>query len=202
MSKHCWLLALSFFSFLSTYSQTDVPFANTDENFFSQFTCSVKTSNTVSIEWKTSYSVEGDYFIVERSADGLLYETMTALKIKDTSSGHELMDNAPMSGSYYYRIKWIGKSGKELYSKIQLVNVLPDVDFKFYPNPTDKLLIIRTGHSIDIQILDATGTSRLTRQIQAGLQIVNVSSLEKGTYVLKVADRESNRVVSEQLIKN
>ena len=82
------------------------------------------------------------------------------------------------------------------------MNVLPDVDFKFYPNPTDKLLIIRTGHAIDVQILDASGASRLTRQIQAGIQIINVSSLEKGNYVLKVADRESNRVVSEQLVKN
>jgi Secretion system C-terminal sorting domain len=202
-SKHCRLLALSFFCFFFSYSQMDVPSANTaDENFFSQFTCTLKGSNAVAIEWKTSYFAGGDYFIVERSADGLLYETLSALKIKDTSCGHELMDNAPLSGSFFYRIKWIGKSGKEVYSKIQLVNVLPDVDFKFYPNPTDKLLIIRTGHAIDVQILDASGASRLTRQIQAGIQIINVSSLEKGNYVLKVADRESNRVVSEQLVKN
>jgi len=203
MLKYCWLLAIAFFSYFCAFSQIDVPSANaSDEHFFSQFSCTVKATNSVTIEWKTSYSAEGDYFIVERSVDGLQYETLSAVKIKDSSSNHELLDNAPLSGSFFYRIKWISKSGRELYSKIQLVNVLPDVDFKFYPNPTDKLLIIRTGHAIDVQILDASGASRLTKQIQAGIQIINVSSLEKGSYVLKVADRESNRVVSEQLLKN
>jgi hypothetical protein len=203
MTKHRWLIAMSFFYCLCTYAQTDIPVANAaEEDFFSQFTCTVKASNTVRIEWKTSYSAEGDYFIVERSADGLQYETMSAVKITDTTSVHDIMDYAPLGGPYFYRIKWIGKSGKMLYSKMHAVNVLPDVDFKFYPNPTDKLLIIRTGHSVEVQILDATGTPRLTKQIQAGLEIINVSSLEKGNYVLKVADRESSRVVSVQLLKN
>ena len=77
-----------------------------------------------------------------------------------------------------------------------------DVDFKFYPNPVDKLLIVRTEHTVDIQILDPSGTVLLSKRLQSGLQVVNVSALEKGVYVLRVTDKESNRAISRQLVKN
>jgi hypothetical protein len=76
------------------------------------------------------------------------------------------------------------------------------IDLKFYPNPADKLLIVRTSHAIDVQVLDAVGTVRLQKQLQPGLQVINIAFLEKGTYVLNIADKESNKVISEQLLKN
>jgi hypothetical protein len=76
------------------------------------------------------------------------------------------------------------------------------VDFKFYPNPVDKLFIVRTEHAIDLEIIDAAGVVRLSKRLQAGIQVVNASSLEKGVYVLRVTDKESNRAVSHQMVKN
>jgi hypothetical protein len=34
------------------------------------------------------------------------------------------------------------------------------------------------------------------------VQIINVSALEKGGYILRVADKESSHVVFEHLLKN
>ncbi|MBS1597086.1 MAG: T9SS type A sorting domain-containing protein [Bacteroidetes bacterium] len=171
-------------------------------SFFADFSCAIKNANNVELLWKIANSIDGDYFIVERSVDGSRYETVSALKITDTSTGYGATDNSPMNGTDFYRIKYIGKSGRIIYSKIMQVTLSADVDFKFYPNPVDKLLIIRTSHNIDIQILDPLGTTRLSKQLQPGLQVVNISALEKGSYVLKIADKESNKVVSEQLLKN
>jgi len=171
-------------------------------SFFADFSCAVKKTNNVELLWKINNTGEGDYFIVERSMDGLRYETVSALKITDTSSGYGVMDNSPVNGTDFYRIKYISKSGRIIYSRIIQVNLSADVDFKFYPNPVDKLLIIRTSHNIEIQVLDAAGALRLSRQFQPGLQVINIASLEKGSYVLKIADKESNRVISEQLLKN
>jgi len=77
-----------------------------------------------------------------------------------------------------------------------------DVDFKFYPNPVDKLFIVRTEHSVDIQILDPSGTVRLSKRLQSGIQVVNAGMLERGVYILRVTDKESNRAISRQLVKN
>jgi Secretion system C-terminal sorting domain len=169
---------------------------------FTDFTCAVRNSNAVVMEWKADYLNEGDYFIVERSRDGSQFETLSAQLIVDTLGSYRLNDNSPFNGTDFYRIKWLGKSGEFIYSKSLQVSFSADVDFKFYPNPADKLLIIRTGHIIEVDIMDAFGTIRINKQLQPGLQIINLSSLERGSYVLKMTDKESNRVVSEQLVKN
>ena len=77
-----------------------------------------------------------------------------------------------------------------------------DITFKFYPNPVDNVLIIRSETALDIQIIDATGKSRLSQTNVSGLHTINVSTLEKGVYVIRVLNRLSNTVVQDRLLKN
>ena len=139
---------------------------------------------------------------MERSADEIHFETVSVLKISDTLSHYELNNTTPPAGSYLYRVKWMDKSGDYVYSQSIPVRIASDFDFKFYPNPADKLLIVRTAHPIEVEVLDALGAVRLSKELTSGLQVLNVSSLEKGNYVLRVADKESNRIISSQLLKN
>ncbi len=171
---------------------------------FADFSYSVRTPSSVDLQWKTENNKEGDYFIVERGTDGAHYETVSVQTIpSDTSTSYVLQDSPPPSnGEDYYRVKYITKSGVFFYSKPLQVSLGSDVDFKFYPNPADKLLIIRSVHDIAVEISDSTGAVRITKQLPAGLQIVNVSCLEKGSYVLKVSDQQGNRFVSQPLLKN
>jgi hypothetical protein len=171
-------------------------------NLFSYFSCNVKNSNSVELAWRSETLPGGGYFIVERSNDGTHYETVSVQEITDTNTAFSHQDNPPSSGSDFYRIKYIGKSGDSLYSKPLEVRVATDVDFKFYPNPADKFLIVRSGHPVGVEILDENGSVKLQKQVEAGLQIVNVSSLQKGAYILKVSDQQSDRVISEQFVKN
>ena len=172
---------------------------------FARFSCTIKNSNGVKLQWNTGNTDSirnGDYFIVERSNDGIYYETIGALKITDTATQYELTDNSPLKGSGFYRIKYTDKAGQFMYSNILQPNSLTDIDFKFYPNPADKLLIIQTGHNADMQVMDGAGTVRLNKKLERGLQVINISSLEKGNYVLRIVDTESNKIISEQFLKN
>ena len=46
-------------------------------------------------------------------------------------------------------------------------------------------------------------TVRISARVLPGVQVINVSALEKGNYLLRVTDQESsNRDMLEQLIKN
>lgn len=201
MNKFFCLTSIAILCSCASFAQQANDIAG-DKNIFSDFSCILKNTNSVLLQWKADNIGEGDYFIIERSTDGSNYETVSALKITDTASGYAITDNSPHNGSDFYRIKYISKSGKFIYSKIKQVELFGAVDFKFYPNPVDKLLIIQTSHSIDIQVLDAAGGLRLAKQLQPGLQIINISLLERGTYILKVEDKQSNKVISEQLLKN
>ncbi len=199
MNKFWLILSAVVYSCASLAQPSSQKEAN---SFFTDISCSVKGTNTVDLQWKIYNDDQGDYFIVERSTDGEHFETVGAMKISDTTTSYNLSDNPSYNGVNFYRVKYTSKAGKFIYSKTVQATLAGAVDFKFYPNPVDKLLIIQTAHSIDVQILDAAGGLRVTKDLQPGLQIINISNLEKGSYVLKVADKQSNRVVSEQLLKN
>ena len=169
---------------------------------FTNFSAGIRELNKVWLQWDVDSTEDGDYFIIERATDGEHFETIGALRKTGNNNHFELIDLAPPNGTDHYRVKYTGQNGKLLYSRAIQLSLSGDVDFKFYPNPVDKLLIIRTAHTVDIQVVDAGGSIRFNRRLQPGIQVINASALERGLYVLRVADKESNRIVSNQLLKN
>ena len=81
------------------------------------------------------------------------------LSALDASAGmdsvYSLIDNSVGTGTVSYRIRITGRDGKELCSKTVNMNSTPAADFRFYPNPVDKLLIIRSSHALSIQVVDS-----------------------------------------------
>ena len=51
-------------------------------------------------------------------------------------------------------------------------------------------------------LVDLKGAVAVTQEVDAGMQIINVSVLQKGNYILKATDKSTNTVISEQLVKN
>jgi hypothetical protein len=174
-----------------------------EDSLFPGFSCTVGENNRVDLQWKKNNVLQADYFVIERSYDGTNYETVGVLRIgTDTAAQYRITDKPTENGSDFYRIKCSDESGSYRYSKVLQASLSAETDFKFYPNPADKMLIIKTAHDILMQIVDAKGLIRLNEKISPGIQVINVSSLEKGPYILKLTDKQSNRMVSEQLIKN
>lgn len=172
--------------------------ANDNFNFF---TVTAQNGSTL-LRWSATPVRAEDFFIVEKSFDALHFETLSAM---DASVGadsiYSLLDNSAGTGVVSYRIRISGKNGREVYSKTVNANARV-ADFRFYPNPVDKLLIIRSSHALKIQVVDEFGVTIFGQDVDAGMQIVNVSTLQKGSYILKATDKETNTVISEQLVKN
>jgi Secretion system C-terminal sorting domain len=169
---------------------------------FSFFTVTPLNGQAV-LSWSAMPINSEDFFIVEKSSDALHFEVLSAMGASSgTDSVYSLTDHAVGSGMVSYRIRISGKDGKELCSKTVNMNSVTVADFKFYPNPVDKFLIIRSSHALSIQVEDAYGIVRFIQSVDAGMQIVNVSSLQKGSYMLKATDKATNAVISEQLVKN
>jgi hypothetical protein len=173
-----------------------------NESVFVNFSATVRELNKVWLQWDVDSAEEGDYFIVERSTDGIHFDNIGSLRKEGNTNHYELNDLAPPNGSDLYRIKYLAREGRSVYSKAIPLSLSADIDFKFYPNPVDKLFIIRSEHAVDVQVIGAAGVIRLSKRVQPGVQVINISFLEKGLYILRVADKESNRIVSHQLLKN
>ena len=169
---------------------------------FTNCTATPKGANRVYIEWSADSAMDGDYFIVERSLDEIHYQTIGVQQATQGVGHYDMTDGTAPNGWDYYRIRYTSRTGASVYSKPMPLSLSGTVDFKFYPNPVDKLFIVRTEHTIDLQVIDAAGAVRLSKRLQPGIQVVDISFLEKGVYILRVTDKESNMAISQQLLKN
>ena len=210
MNKLIWTtLVMGIFCFASyaqpandsLLAQQSLLIAN-DTSLFTHFNVSIKDLNKVLLQWMVPSKTSSDYFVVEHGKDSNHLETLGILKRSGALQEFELIDNDPSIGTNYYRIKSIDSSGNSCYSKTIQVGITGNTGFKFYPNPVDKFLIVETEQPVDIQIISTSGSFLISSELQKGMQIVNVSSLQKGEYVLRVVYKHGNKVVMEHLLKN
>jgi hypothetical protein len=192
----CALMGQSTIDHLNTASLSEAGPA------FSYFTATPQNGHVV-LRWAVPPVKSEDFFIIEKSFDALHFEMLSAMDASvGTDSVYSLVDNSLGTGTVSYRIRITGKDGKEQCSKTVNMISMSDFDFRFYPNPVDKLLIIRSSHALNVQVMDSYGVVWFTQEVDAGMQIVNVSALQKGNYILKATDKSTNTVISEQLVKN
>lgn len=162
----------------------------------------VKEKTRVLLNWRLPKNGSREFVAVERSAGGKDFEMVALLKQPESGDWYEWVDDSPAKGRNAYRIKHAGKTGVEQYSLIASTMVAGDISFKFYPNPVDNVLIVRTEDPMDLQVLDGNGQLRLNQGRIQGLQTINVSSLEKGIYLLRATNRVTGTVTQERLLKN
>jgi hypothetical protein len=155
----------------------------------------------VQLSWKVNGDLP-EFFTIERSDNGKSYEVITVLNNLTPQPSYQWTDDAPKKGKTFYRIRYSFKAGLPLYSKTIAVSIAGYIAFKFYPNPVDHILIVRSDAPIDVQISDAAGRLRISQPRVHGLYTINVSSLEKGVYLIRFSNKLTNVMSQEKLIKN
>jgi hypothetical protein len=179
-----------------------VPLASDSNYYISDLVHVVKENSKVVINWKLSDKGVPDFFAIERSSNGREFEVISVIRLTENKQWFEFADESPAKGKNLYRIRCASKDSQHIYSKLIHAQIAGDISFKFYPNPVDNILIIRSEDPLDIQILDAGGKIRISQNKVEGLQTINVTSLEKGIYLLRVANRQANTIIQEKLLKN
>ena len=175
-------------------------FGGTDSLALEQSTLSGSDNNMrVKLDWKQEAMKGADYVSVERSSNGRAFEVITVLKQSGTAPLGSWIDEAPSKGTNLYRIRFNMPNGLVIYSRIVMVRVAGDISLKFYPNPVDDILIVRSEQPVDLQIMDASGKVRVQQSQVQGLSLLNVSALEKGIYLLRMQNRAYNLVKQVKL---
>ena len=99
----------------------------------------------VAVSWQTASEFNSSYFDVLRSDDGENWSSIGTVPAQGTSQtviDYALMDQAPLTGVSYYRLKQVDQNGSFHLSDIRSVNNSPKVNqVTIYPNPTDKGLV-------------------------------------------------------------
>ena len=159
-----------------------------------------KINNTAKISWVTEQETNSSHFIVERSVDGRIWNTIATVAAAGNSShliNYSIDDNAPMRGINYYRLKQVDKDAKYDYSVIQKALFNSIYTAHVAPNPSKdfiNLYLAKVGNNNQqaiIQLLNAAGKIIYkTATIQSNLQI-NTTAFGKGLYFVKVIDADN-----------
>ena len=155
----------------------------------------------ISLQWEVRTD-SSQYFTIERSVEGKTFETIGIIKATDQLYKYEFADEYPTRGQAYYRIRYTAKNGTEQHSDPITVVLPGSTSFRFYPNPADNLLIVRSDFPIELVITDGFGKQRISKSLSPGPQVIDVSFLEKGVYILRITDKSSGRQQFDKFLKN
>ena len=156
----------------------------------------------VRCSWATATEQDNDFFTVERSADGTLFEDIG--EVEGAGSSHAtlhyaFMDPSPLPGLSYYRLQQTDFDGSAVLSNIVPVWMQAgavDVPLVLWPNPAHEVLnIVGTAAGERLSVWDGSG--RLTLEVgaaQEGLTVVDVSHLPEGVYMLRIGGAGKERV--------
>lgn len=145
-----------------------------------------------SIQWATSTETNANYFMIERSTDGVHFVDIGRVSANGTTNqiiSYKYSDNTSLIQPTYYRIRQVDNNDIYSYS-ITMVLYPSENNITVYPNPAKNKLYISANtletSAIEIQIITVTGqivSKQSSNSVQAELDI---SSLSPGMYFLLV----------------
>ncbi|MBP7260458.1 MAG: T9SS type A sorting domain-containing protein [Bacteroidia bacterium] len=159
--------------------------------------------NSVELNWSTATEINNDYFEVERAAN---ITDFTAIgKVNGHGNSIELLhytfiDNSPLSGISYYRLKQVDFDGTVHYSSIQPINNMQIEIKNVYPNPASEVLNIETSeemnHLSSITVYNLLGQKVTCNFTYSGNTLhLDVSSMNRGSYTVLLQNNSSIQTI-------
>ena len=105
-------------------------------------------NNHIDIAWSTASESNNDYFTIEKSVDGIYFESLANINgagNSNTIKNYNFTDKYPYNGINYYRLKQTDFNGDFIYSSIKSVD---------YPSETINITVspnlVKKGSNINI----------------------------------------------------
>jgi len=164
---------------------------------------SAENKNNINhLTWTTTSETDNDYFEVERSADGINFETIG--KVNGAGSTVQVKhysfdDKKNIYGVIYYRLKQVDFNGNNKYSNIiSIENKRQDIFCSVNPTDVNGIFILHCSelNSASIKLLDTEGKEIAEkRNVLTSELVIDLSSYKKGLYFLRVFSSEKNQTI-------
>ena len=151
-------------------------------------------NNQVELIWQTASELNNDYFIIERSANGIDFEKIGTQKGSGNSNSilsYSFIDDNPLQGIGYYRLKQVDFDGSFDYSKVILVENF-STEVKLWPNPANSnwihIALTENNQPTSMSIFDVQGRKILELYIDNSRREykMDISELSNGIYFLRI----------------
>ncbi len=151
------------------------------------------------LNWSSTDEINGIYYIVERSSDGINFEPIG--RVDGANNGatvnHSYTDGHPFpEGPTYYRLQLGDLSGATSYTNIVEINAVPGRSFvQVAPNPFRDAINVNVeladAGKISLRLLDSKGMLLKQMQIEGGkgantVQVKGLSNLPVSVYFVQI----------------
>lgn len=165
-------------------------------------------NDQVILKWVTASELNNDFFMVQRSQDGVNYHDLAFIPGQGTTSSityYEYLDGQPDPGHNYYRLAQYDYDGEVNFT--HGIHLYMPFGIEVYPNPvssTAKISIDSYG-PVYVQVQDLSSKvyyRKITQQSQ-GLISIEVDfdslNLSKGIYLIVVKSKVIDKVIRVKL---
>ena len=169
----------------------------------------VLNSKTITLDWSTMQEVNANNFVIERSADGSVWNaigTVTAKGNSATQTDYTFTDETPGAGINYYRLKMTDLDNRYEYTEVKVIRSSSVVSsVSFFPNPARDYVNVSLGQAsgaeLTIRLVNLSGQV-LQEKKAAGGGIVSfpVQQYTAGLYILVVTGADGSRETSKLMI--
>jgi len=176
------------------------------------FSASVK-NNAAVLDWTTTKELNVSKFIIEASADGTFFLTVTTI----TSAGsydlvrhYQATDNTHHNAVVLYRLKMVDNDGKFSYSEIKKVSFGSSSAVGCYPNPANDYVMLSLTNekagNFKYVVLSLNGNIVETNAVylQNGAQQIKINlgrNIPAGVLLVQLVNVNENKVDSFRIIK-
>ena len=170
----------------------------------------IVNQNKVNISWKALEQQDIASYQVERSWDAATFQPINTVSANgNITADYNFIDNAPLNGSNYYRIKIINKNGSISYSNVAVINLSSKAFIQVSPNPVaNNNIVLQTKNILvgkyALTLYNSLGQSVLQQSINITTPNQNIqllgNALEGGTYHL-ILQNDAN-IFSTHFVKN
>ncbi len=168
-------------------------------------------SDAVRLTWQTGTEMEGDVFVLERSANAMQFETLTTIRSLGSSDQYRrysYLDKTGQDKHYYYRVKQVDTKGAKEYSKTVVSACAPSTtSLGVYPNPAIESIRVNYEHvstgTRNVRIFSSQGnliwSTAITADDSNGHLDIPVANFPSGHYLLQVIEADGGYKTSEFL---
>ncbi|HFA48364.1 MAG TPA: T9SS type A sorting domain-containing protein [Bacteroidetes bacterium] len=150
------------------------------------------TASGVQLNWETALPGSLHHFEIERSKDGRAWGGIGKKVFLPTSGDYGLLDEKPLPGNNYYRLKMVDLDGSFEYSKVVVVQLKEKGGISIFPNPAfEKLSLFANWQpgGETVFVFSASGQLLLKKEVPATekqqVLRLDVAALPPGVYFIK-----------------
>ena len=162
-----------------------------------------KSASSNRLTWKTLTEINNDYFEIQKSTDGVTFESIGKVAGNGNSTReikYSFIDERPSAGFNYYRLKQVDLDGRfELSYIVKVENKLNRV--KVYPtNIASSFNIeIEDAESAQYTIINNVGEVFKTAALTSEFNTIDISELASGLYYIRIESNSQSFV--ERIMK-